>query len=181
MPLYTIGYSNHPIDRFLGLLLDHGIRLLVDVRSTPYSRFNPQFNQKALEQALHTRGIVYYYLGDVLGGRPKDPACYIHNTVPTKADDFMHEIDYPAVMRQPWFTQGIDSLLELAGRQLTCILCSEKDPAHCHRHHLIARYLLAEHPKMTIWHILPDSSLINAGFLLGPASHTDLEQLSFKV
>jgi uncharacterized protein (DUF488 family) len=181
MILYTIGHSNHPLDYFLGLLMDHGIRLLADVRSTPYSRYNPQYNRKALQQSLQTQGVDYTYLGDTLGGRPTDPACYVYHTVPTRSSDFLHEVDYPTVMQQAWFIQGIHNLLEMAGRQPTCILCSEKDPTRCHRHLLIARYLLAKHPKMTIWHILPDSSLINAEYLPSAASPTDLEQLSFKM
>jgi uncharacterized protein (DUF488 family) len=65
-------------------------------------------------------------------------------------------------MQRPWFIEGIHHLLELAGEQTTCILCAEKDPALCHRHHLIARYLLERYPGTTIWHIHRDGSLIDA-------------------
>ncbi len=61
--LYTIGHSNHPIDRFLGLLQQHGIQLLADVRSPPFSRFNPQFNRQKLQQSLAAAGIDYLFLG----------------------------------------------------------------------------------------------------------------------
>jgi uncharacterized protein (DUF488 family) len=181
MILFTIGHSNHPIDRLLGLLMNHGIKLVVDVRSTPYSRFNPQYNQHSLQQALQAHGITYFFLGDALGGRPKDPACYIHHVVPTRSDDFVNEVDYPAVMQQSWFLHGIQTLLELAGKEPTCILCSEKDPVRCHRHHLVARYLLKKYPEMPIWHILPDSSLVNAAFLQAAESQTNPDQLSFDV
>ncbi len=166
MQLYTIGHSSHPIDELLRLLAGHGVTRLVDVRSTPYSRFHPQFNQSALRLSLEAAGIRYTYAGDSLGGRPKDPSCYQHHAIPTRAADFAAEIDYPAVMHKPWFQDGIVKLLDLASQQPTCILCSEKDPAHCHRHHLIAAYLLEHEPAWTIWHILSDGTLVNATSIL---------------
>ncbi len=162
MVLYTVGHSNHPIGRFLQLLAEHGIQCLVDVRSTPYSRFNPQFNRAGLQKALHLQGIEYAYLGAELGGRPKDPRCYIHHTLPAKGADYLHEINYAMVMQQPWFIQGIHQLVELAGLHTTAILCSEADPALCHRHHLIASYLLANQPALNVLHILKDSKVIDA-------------------
>ncbi len=180
MLLYTLGHSNHPIERLLELLEDHDVKLLVDVRSTPFSRYNPQYNRNALEQALQSQGINYLYMGDVLGGRPNDPACYHSHTIPTKASDFIAEIDYPAVMEQPWFIQGIQRLVGLVDGQLTCILCSEKDPLRCHRHLLIARYMLAHTPEVTILHILADSHLVNAADLPGGDPPGNQEQLSFQ-
>jgi uncharacterized protein (DUF488 family) len=72
--IYTVGHSNHPIERFLPLLQRHGIALLADVRSTPYSRFNPQFKRDALAGALARNGIEYLFLGEELGARSKDCA-----------------------------------------------------------------------------------------------------------
>jgi len=162
MELYTIGHSRHPIDKFIQLLVDHSIEYLVDVRSAPYSRFNPQYNKNALQQALEKQHIAYVYAGEELGGRPKDPTCYKHNTIPDKAADYQHEIDYPAVMKRPWFLNGIQQLVETTGQYTTSILCSEEDPARCHRHHLIARYLMDEYPGISILHIRGDSSIMEA-------------------
>ena len=69
----TVGHSNHPLETFVALLQRHGVTTLADVRSAPYSRFNPQFNRKALEGSLETIGIEYVFLGRALGGRPDDP------------------------------------------------------------------------------------------------------------
>jgi uncharacterized protein (DUF488 family) len=160
--LYTIGHSNHPIDKFIRLLLDHGVRQLVDTRSTPYSRFNPQFNKVALQKVLLKHGIEYFYAGDELGGRPRDPTLYKHHAIPSKNTLYLHEVNYPEVMKRPWFIQGIHGLLELAGEYPTSIMCSEADPARCHRHHLIASYLMREFPKVTILHIRGDGSVIDA-------------------
>ena len=74
--IYTIGHSNHPIDRFIALLQQHGIDAVGDVRSTPYSRFNPQFSKEKLQAALANAGIRYVFLGEELGARSKDPSCY---------------------------------------------------------------------------------------------------------
>lgn len=134
MHLYTIGHSNHPPDRLIQLLQAHAIRQVVGVRSTPYSRFNPQFNQAKLQRSLAEQAIQHIYLGDTLGGHPKDPSCYIYRTIPKSSRNYPQEIDYSAVMQRPWFLQGIEQLLQLASNQITAILCSEEDPARCHRH-----------------------------------------------
>ena len=62
-PVFTIGHSNHPAEVFLGLLRRHGIEAVVDVRSSPHSRFNPQFNRKALQAALTEAGVGYVVHG----------------------------------------------------------------------------------------------------------------------
>jgi uncharacterized protein (DUF488 family) len=160
--LYTIGHSNHPFEKFLGLLEAQGIRTLVDIRSLPYSRYNPQFNQGRLSETLTESGIRYVYLGDSLGGRPKDPTCYRQQAIPEKAKDYLNQVDYTEVMKRPWFVEGIKQLLKIASENTTCILCSEWDPAQCHRHHLVAAYLLLKHPEVNVFHILRDGSLIEA-------------------
>ncbi len=179
MDLYTVGHSNHPIGTFLQLLDNHKIRRLVDVRSTPYSRFNPQYNQGALKKTLSGHGIEYFYLGAELGGRPRDPACYKHNAIPVQGADYLHEVDYAKVMKQAWFNRGIKQLLVLAGEQISTILCSEADPAKCHRHHLIASYMLANHPEITVLHILKDSSLLDARSIPIREDKSSPEQLAF--
>lgn len=179
MNLYTIGHSNHPIDRFLQLLSQYDITTLVDVRSTPYSRFHPQFNKAAVQTVLVENGFEYVYMGDTLGGRPQDPSCYMHGTIPRQSKDYLHEISYPAVMQRPWFIQGTLQLLEKASLQTTCILCSEGDPLQCHRHHLIAKYYLANQPGLTILHILRDRTLIDAGTLPDLSDNATSQQLSF--
>jgi uncharacterized protein (DUF488 family) len=179
MDLYTIGHNRHPIDRFIQLLKGHQIEVLVDVRSAPYSRFNPQFNKNALQQALDKQYIEYVYAGEELGGRPKDPSCYKHHVIPSKSGDYVKEIDYPEVMKRTWFLCGIQQLLEIGRPHTTAIMCSEEDPARCHRHHLIARYLLGAYPEEAILHIRGDGSVIDAKSMLIDTPASDTEQLSF--
>jgi uncharacterized protein (DUF488 family) len=179
MKLFTIGHSNHSADKFIQLLDGHSVNMLVDVRSTPYSRFNPQFNMNSLQKHLHLKGIWYVYAGDKLGGRTKDPTCYIHHAIPPRSADFIAEILYAEVMKRPWFFEGITELLDLTNHQTTCIMCSEKDPAMCHRHHLIASYLVANHPEVAVLHILPDGDLIEASAIGFQKGQSDNQQISF--
>ncbi|MBM4141812.1 MAG: DUF488 domain-containing protein, partial [Nitrospira sp.] len=74
--LYTIGHSNIQLDDFLKILMAAGIEVAVDVRSTPYSEYAPWFNRDKLESAISSKNIIYLYLGDLLGGKPKDEGCY---------------------------------------------------------------------------------------------------------
>lgn len=179
MQLFTIGHSNHSAEKLIHLLDDHDIDLLVDVRSMPYSRFNPQFNKKALQQLLRSHGIQYLYAGDALGGRPRDLTCYKHQIIPRHSAEFMAEVSYTVVMKRPWFLEGIKQLLELVAIQTTCIMCSEKDPAMCHRHHLIAKYLMSRHLEVTIMHILPDGCVAEASSILANCSQADQQQPGF--
>ena len=176
--LYTIGHSNQSLDRFIHLLEDNGIMTLVDVRSAPYSRYNPHFNKENLESALREHDIQYAYAGKFLGGRPTDPTCYKSRTLPAEGADYLHEVDYPEVMKREWFIKGIERLLELADEQTTAIMCSEENPAQCHRHHLIAKYLMTKHPEVTVKHIRADGTVYSAAALTETVDAPTSEQLS---
>ena len=76
LPIYTIGHSHHEPDDFAALLRQYQISLLVDIRTTPYSRWAPQFNQPLLRQLLRKLGIRYSHAGETLGGGPPDPTIY---------------------------------------------------------------------------------------------------------
>ena len=177
MRIFTIGHSNHSLEQFTGLLEVNSIARLVDVRSAPYSRYNPQFNKEILESTLAQHRIEYVYAGQYLGGRPTDPTCYKNKKLPTEGVDYLHEVDYPEVMKRPWFIKGIDRLLELTDEQTTAIMCSEENPAQCHRHHLIAKYLLAEHPEVEVRHIRGDGTVFGAKSILSSVNEKSAEQL----
>ncbi len=129
--IYTVGHSNHPIGHFLPLLQNQGVTLLADVRSTPYSRFNPQFRRDALTEALAQQGIEYLFLGEELGARSKDRSCYENGRV-----------SYRKLAATELFRQGIDRLLAAAKTHTVAIMCAEKDPLDCHRTILVARELV---------------------------------------
>jgi uncharacterized protein (DUF488 family) len=179
MKLLTIGHSNHSLAKFISLLEDNGVMTLVDVRTAPYSRYNPQFNRESLEAALSQNNIQYAYAGKYLGGRPSDPACYKNRTLPGEGADYLHEVDYPEVMKRNWFIKGIERLLEMADEQTTAILCSEEDPAQCHRHHLIAKYIMAKYPEVNVKHIRGDGTVFGASAISESVDAPSAAQLSF--
>jgi len=80
-PVYTIGHSTHPIERFIELLKSQNITALGDVRSRPYSRMNSQFNLEPLKQSLRDADIKYVFLGKELGARSDDKSCYRNGQV----------------------------------------------------------------------------------------------------
>jgi len=147
--LFTIGHSNVAADKLIGLLRQHQIEVLVDVRSVPYSRHNPQFNHKRIAGAVAAAGIDYTYAGEQLGGRPADPACYEDG-----------KVQYDRVAAQSGFQEALERLIALAGRQRIAIMCAEEDPRHCHRHHLIAQSLLRR--GVVVRHIRGDGRLEEA-------------------
>ena len=177
MRLYTIGHSNHSVERLTNLLNDNGVMTLVDVRTSPYSRYNPQFNKESLEFQLPRVNIQYIYAGKHLGGRPSDPTCYKHGRLPDEGSNYLHEVDYPKVMKRTWFIQGIKHLLEIMDQDLTAIMCSEEDPNECHRHHLISKYILEKYPEIDIRHIRGDGTMYSAKSILTSVDKEDAEQL----
>ncbi len=145
--IYTIGHSKHKIERFVALLRQHAIDVVADVRSTPYSRFNPQFNREKLQAALADCGIRYVFLGDELGARTKDTACY----------DEAGRVSYAKLAATPSFRHGLDRLLAGMREHRIAIMCAEREPLECHRTILVAREL--EKVGAPITHILQDGSL----------------------
>lgn len=156
--IFTLGHSNVPASKIIELLTLHNIQTVVDVRSSPYSQFSPQFNREVFEQTLKLSGIDYKYAGDYLGGRPKDPTCYKNGEIPEGHADFLHLVDYTSVMTKDFFLKGIQRLIALASESRVAVMCSEEDPATCHRHHLIGRYLTRQ--GITVRHIRGDGNLV---------------------
>jgi len=149
MEIYTIGHSNLAFEEFTKLLQAYDIRMVVDVRSVPYSRYSPQFNRERLQEELKRQGIGYRYLGDSLGGRPEDPECY----------DGDRPV-YEKIAGKQFYKSGIEELIKIASKYRTTIMCSEEDPYHCHRHKLIAQTLLNR--DVEVIHIRRDGSLERA-------------------
>ena len=108
--------------------------MVVNVRSSPFSSYTPQFDGETVCEALHRRGIQYVFLGDVLGGRPEDPSFY----------DKEGHVRYDRVAQSPGFQRGVEQLLHAMAAHRVAILCAEEDPTHCHRRLLVGR-VLAQH------------------------------------
>lgn len=144
--LYTIGHSTHPIGEFVRLLGTHGITAVADVRSAPYSRYNPQFKKEALAAALKSAGIAYVYLGRELGARVEDPSCHVDGRV-----------SYARVARTELFQAGLQRVRDGMGSYRVALMCAERDPITCHRMMLVTRNLRNE--SFDVAHVRADGSL----------------------
>lgn len=142
----TIGHSNHSIERFVALLRQHGVTAVADVRSKPYSGFNPQFSRQALEWALRDADISYVFLGKELGARSEDPACYDKGRV-----------SYDRLSRTGLFREGLDRVKKGAVAHKIALMCAEKEPLECHRTLLVSRAL--DRDGVSVAHILADGRL----------------------
>ena len=145
-PVLTIGHSTHPLEAFSALLRQNGVTALADVRSAPYSRFNPQFNRDAVEQSLMAHGIKYLFLGRELGGRSNDRSCYENGRV-----------QYARLARTDLFRGGIERIVHGAKDYHVALMCAEKEPLECHRTLLVARAL--DEVGIVVKHILADGRL----------------------
>jgi len=147
--IFSIGHSNQPIETFLALLRQHEIQVLVDVRSSPYSKYVPHFNSTKLAITVEQANIEYKFMGQELGGRPDDDEFY----------DADSHVLYKRVATSPLFLKGIQRLMDIGAGSRTVIMCSEEDPAICHRHLLIGHVLTEQ--GVDLIHIRADGHLQN--------------------
>jgi uncharacterized protein (DUF488 family) len=136
MTVSTVGHSTHPIEEFIHILQAHGIHRLIDVRTIPKSRRNPQFSQENLSASLEKTRIQYQHLPG-LGGL-RHPRKDSTNTGWRNAS-FRGYADY---MQTPEFAENLEKLIQLAADAPTAIMCAEAVPWRCHRS-LIADALVA--------------------------------------
>ena len=130
--IYTIGHSNHPIEKLVALLAQHAVELVADVRSHPASRFNPQFNREALRASLAAARVDYDFVGRELGARTTDHSVYVDG-----------KVDYERLARTAPFREGIERVSAAAATRRVALMCAEKDPIGCHRAILVCPALAA--------------------------------------
>jgi len=132
IPIFTIGYGNRKFDEFVELLKKYQISYLIDIRSSPYSKYNSEFTKNTLDINLTKHSIRYVYMGDTLGGRPNLPSCYTDGRV-----------DYQKVREKGFYKRGI-SRIQTAWKQKLCValFCSEIKPEECHRSKLVGESLV---------------------------------------
>jgi len=144
--VFTIGHSTHAVEEFVRLLARHGVTRIADVRSSPYSRQNPQFNRETIALALGRAGITYVFLGAELGARSKDRACYVNG-----------KVRYDLLAGTALFQRGLERITQDSREHVVAIMCAEKDPLECHRTILISRRLAER--GVEVRHILADGGL----------------------
>ena len=144
--IYSIGHSNHELDQFIGLLNQHQINAIADVRSVPYSRYNKQFNREFLSEKLKQKKIHYVFFGIELGARSEDPSCYDKD-----------QVVYSRLAEKPCFKDAITRLIEGAKKYKIALMCSEREPLDCHRTILVAEEIAKRGIKTN--HILANGEL----------------------
>ncbi|MFN0037349.1 MAG: DUF488 family protein [Saprospiraceae bacterium] len=147
--IYTIGHSTHPAEYFVEMLRAHGIDCVVDVRSTPASKYNPQYNQRPLSAYLQQHAVRYLHLPAEFGARHTDP----------EVQDETGRVDFDKVRRSEAFREGVRRLetgLERGFR--IALMCSEAEPLDCHRFGMISVHLARM--GYAVQHILKDKSLM---------------------
>lgn len=129
---FTIGHSDQSVGSFIYNLHKAGVDCIIDVRSAPYSKYQPQYNRGEISRVLEQDNIEYHYMGDVLGGRYSDPALLFPDGT----------VDYQKVSKTQKFINGLEKVVSLieSGKTIA-LMCSEKDPLRCHRFALVARNL----------------------------------------
>ena len=169
LSLWTLGHSTRPIDEFIGLLRAHQINLLVDVRTVPRSRYNPQFNMDALARSLRDAGLQYRHLPE-LGGLRKPKNNSLNDGWRTAS--FRGYADY---MQTEEFHRAIEALIALGSQDKTTVMCAEAVPWRCHRS-LIADALVSRgwnvrhimSPEKASLHVLTSFAHLENGTLTYP-------------
>lgn len=105
--------------------------MLADVRSSPFSRFNPQFNRENIAEDLRNSGIKYAFFGRALGARADDPSCYMNG-----------KVQYSRLASRQEFREAIARLLKGAVDHRIALMCAEQEPLDCHRTILVSQELL---------------------------------------
>lgn len=142
--VYSIGHGNKNIDCFISELKSFGIKYLLDIRSKPFSKWSPNFNKEILKKKIEKENIKYVFVGDALGGLPKDKSCYNENG----------KIVYNFIRNKDFFKNGLSRIVTANNKNIKIVLmCSESNPEECHRSKLIGKELL-EKNNLSINHII---------------------------
>jgi uncharacterized protein (DUF488 family) len=127
----TIGYSQDGFEPFEERLALHGVQVLVDVRSAPYSKYQTDFRYGVIEALCLQAGLDYLFLGDKLGGKPTDPELLTEGRP-----------DYEKIAADTGFHEGLQQVVALSAEKTVCLMCGCERPMRCHRGKLIAPQLM---------------------------------------
>lgn len=148
-PIFTVGYGNRKLQILIDLLKKYRITTLVDIRTNPFSRFQPHYNKLRFGEILKEQGINYLFLGQELGGKPKDAKYYIHGI-----------LDYQIVNNAPEYKEAIQGLINRSEEgEILCLMCCELKPDECHRKTLVGETLYVK--EILIKHINEHGELVD--------------------
>ena len=168
LSVFTIGHSTRTMDEFLELLKTYCVALVVDVRTVPRSRHNPQFNKETLPNTLKPEGIKYIHMPDIGGlRRPKHDSI----NLAWKNSGFRGYADY---MQTQEFTDNLLKIIALARENRLALMCAEALPWRCHRS-LISDALVVRHVKVE--HVISATSCLN--HKLNEMAHVEGTQITY--
>lgn len=168
LTVLTIGYSTRTLDEFVELLEMYGVTLVVDVRSVPRSRHNPQFNKEKLPNVLKLAGVKYVHMPDIGGLRRPKPDSI---NIAWQNKGFRGYADY---MQTKEFTEHLLNLLALIRENRVAVMCAEALPWRCHRS-LIADALVVR--NVTVEHVLTMDNIVR--HRLSEWAHVDGTKITY--
>lgn len=146
--IYSIGHGNKKMENFIEELKSFDIHFLLDIRSKPYSKWNPQFNQPQLKIEIEKHDITYVFVGNILGGLPDDRSCY----------NYEGKVVYDLIKEKVFFKEGLQRLVTANSKRINlAIMCSESKPEECHRSKLIGQELLKK--EISLRHIISNKRI----------------------
>ena len=157
MEIYTVGHSNYTVERLIDMLKHYNINCVVDIRGTPYSKYNIQFDKETIRYTLSKAGFIYIYMAKELAAKRINKQSY-------KEEGYS---DFEKVIKENEFIEGIERLKNGCNKGYKiALLGAMQEPIRCHRSILVGRALREN--GFNVKHILDDYSI---------ASQEDIEQM----
>lgn len=146
--LYTIGHSQHPIQKFISLLKQHNVNFVIDVRSIPYSKYASMYDRENIRNELKSANISYSFMGKYFGARQDDKSLYAKEGY----------LDFKKVVKWDTFKKGMDNVIRGMETNRIALMCLEKNPIDCHRALLVANAFY--HKGYSVKHILENGEIV---------------------
>lgn len=154
MEIFAIGHSNYPYDKLIEMIKKYGIDCVVDIRETPYSKYNTQYNREVLRENLKSRGFTYVYMGHEFGAKRQTKESYNDEGY----------ADFEKVIKEELFLKGIERITK--GLQMgykIVLLGAMQEPIRCHRSIMLGKYL--NEKGFDVKYIMHEGNIVNQDYI----------------
>jgi uncharacterized protein (DUF488 family) len=154
MEIFAIGHSNYPYDKLIEMIKKYNINCVVDIRETPYSKYNIQYNREALKESLKESGFLYVYMGHEFGAKRLSKESYNNEGY----------ADFEKVIKEEIFLNGVERIkkgIDMGYKMV--LLGAMQDPIRCHRSIMVGRYL--NEKGFDVKYILHEGDLVNQDYI----------------